>query len=112
MTSVFTLTGGDDMRLVVVEWEDIVGVSREPLPKCDSDLKRHELIMQTVGYLTEFAQHYVVVTDYDVTHAGNGYCHNDFTIIPKGTVRTIVDLYMSEEIGNRPLHSDDIREGT
>jgi len=98
------LTGGDDMRLVIVEWEDIVGVSHEPLPKCDSDLKRNELVKQTTGYLIEFAKHLVVVTDYDVTHAGNGYCHNDFTIIPRGSVRSVVDLYMSEKMQDRSLY--------
>ena len=96
------------MRLVLIEWEDIVGVTREPLPKCDSDLKRFALIMQTTGYLTEFAEHYVVVTDYDVTHEGQGYCHNDFTIIPKGTVHSVRDLYCTEEHGTRPLYDKDL----
>jgi len=92
------------VRLVLVEWEDIVGVGHQAIPKHESDLKQFELVKQTTGFLIEFANHYVIVTDYDVTHEGEGYCHNDFTIIPKGAVRNIRDLYMTEAHGDRPLY--------
>jgi len=101
------LTGGDKMRLVLVEWEDIVGAVHEAIPKYEDDLKKYELIKHTTGYLVEFARHYLVVTDYDVTHDGQGYCHNDFTIIPKGAVRSVHDLYTADKMEDRPLYDPD-----
>jgi hypothetical protein len=86
-------TGGDLlMKLVIVEWEDIVGLSHEPLPKYQSELLEHQLLKQTTGYLIEFEKYLVVVTDYDVSHHGEGYCHNDYTVIPKGVVRWVHEL--------------------
>ncbi len=102
------LIGGDNMRLVLVEWEDIVGAVHEAIPKQEHDLKKYELIKQTTGFLVEFTKHYVVVTDYNVTNSGQGSC-NDFTIIPKGAVRSVHDLYTTEEHGTRPLY--DLEEG-
>lgn len=80
------------MKLVLVEWEDIVGVTHQPLPKYEDELLEHQLLKQTTGFLIEFAKHLVVVTDYDVTHHGVGYRHNDYTVIPKGVVRWVHEL--------------------
>jgi len=97
------------MKLAIVEWEDIVGVTHQPLPRHDANLKEWQLVKQTIGYVIEFAEYLVVVTDYDVTHQGSGYCHNDYTMIPRGVVRSVHDLYMTEEHGDRPLY--DLDEG-
>ncbi len=80
------------MKLAIVEWEDIVGATHQPLPKSEKDLKRWQLVKQTIGYLLEFDEYLIVVTDYDVTHKGNGYLHNDFTKIPRGVVRKVTEL--------------------
>jgi len=83
--------GGNGMKIVLVEWEDIMGLTHKPLPVSDSEIR--PLIKHTVGYLIEFAKHLVVVTDYDETHAGGGgYGHNDFTVIPKGVVLEVTEL--------------------
>lgn len=89
------------MKIVMVEWEDIVGVVREPLPKYQDDLLEHQLLMQTTGLLIEFTKYLVVVTDYDVTHHGAGWCHNDYTIIPRGVVRWVHELV--EYTGPQPV---------
>lgn len=94
--------GRKPMRLVLVEWEDIVGITHATIPKSDRDLKQYQLIKHTMGYLIELDAHVVVVTDYDVTHDGGAFGHNDFTIIPRGVIKTIVDLIEQQEIGTRP----------
>lgn len=93
------------MRLAIVEWEDIVGVTHQPLPHFDSEVEEWQLIKQTVGYVIEFSGYLVVVTDYDVTHKGEGYCHNDYTIIPKGVVRSVHDLEERAPLGKGTLVS-------
>jgi len=79
------------MKIVLVVWEDIVGLTHKPLPVCDSEIR--PLVKHTIGYLIEFAEYLVVVTDYDETHAGGGgYGHNDYTVIPKGVVLEVIEL--------------------
>ncbi len=84
------------MQLAIVEWEDIVAISRQPLPHHDKEVEDGQLIMQTIGYVIEFTDYLIVVTSYDVTHKGEGYYHNDYTIIPRGVIRRVIDLYQAE----------------
>ncbi len=80
----------EDLELQVknvacVWWEDITAYSRVEIPD-DFDIFRLSKI--TVGLVWKETEDYVVlVQDYDLTNRGRGYRHNDFHIIPKGTIK-------------------------
>ncbi len=74
-------------KVAVVRWEDITAYSRVEIPE---DFEIFRLSKITVGLLWREAEDYVVlVQDYDLTNRGRGYRHNDFHIIPKGTIKEI-----------------------
>lgn len=76
-----------DYPIMLVEWEDIVSIARQPIPSVN-DLDNYTLIQHSVGYCIINNKDYIVIaTDYDKTHSGQEYCHNDFTIIPRGVIR-------------------------
>ena len=89
-----------DVMLALVEWEDITGHLRQQVPNCEEELERHLLIKHTVGYIKQFKNHLLVITDFDVTHKGRDFLNSDFTVIPNGAVRKITYL---EPIKNVPI---------
>lgn len=72
-------------RVAAVWWEDITAYSRVEIP---DDFEIFRLAKITVGLVWRETEDYVVlVQDYDLTNRGRGYRHNDFHIIPKGTIK-------------------------
>jgi hypothetical protein len=72
-------------KVAVVKWEDITAYSRVEIPE---DFEIFRLSKITVGLLWKEAEDYIVlVQDYDLTNRGRGYRHNDFHIIPRGTIK-------------------------
>jgi hypothetical protein len=70
-----------------VWWEDITAYSRVEIP---DDFEVFRLSKITVGLIWKETEDYIVlVQDYDLTNRGRGYRHNDFHIIPKGTIKRI-----------------------
>ena len=81
-----------DVDLALVEWEDIVGRTRQEVPDSEEELKGHRLIKHTVGYIKQFENHLLVITDFDVTNKGRGFLNSDFTIIPNGVIQKVIYL--------------------
>lgn len=82
--------GVQTKQIAVVRWEDITAYSRVEIPE---DFEVLRLSKITVGLLWKEAEDYLVlVQDYDLTNKGKGYRHNDFHIIPKGTIKEITVL--------------------
>lgn len=74
-------------HLAAVWWEDITAYSRVEIP---DDFEIFRLSKITVGLIWKETEDYIVlVQDYDLTNRGRGYRHNDFHIIPKGTIKRI-----------------------
>jgi hypothetical protein len=74
-------------HLAAVWWEDITAYSRVEIP---DDFEVFRLSKITVGLIWKETEDYIVlVQDYDLTNRGRGYRHNDFHIIPKGTIKRI-----------------------
>lgn len=72
-------------NVAAVWWEDITAYSRVEIPE---DFEIFRLSKITVGLVWKETEDYVVlVQDYDLTNRGRGYRHNDFHIIPKGTIK-------------------------
>jgi len=79
-------------KLAVVEWVDIVSCQRVPIPSKE-DAAELELVKHTIGYIHEYEDRVVVISDYDVTNAGDEFQrNNDFTVIPRGVIRRIIYL--------------------
>jgi hypothetical protein len=73
--------------IALVKWEDITAYTRVEIPE---DFEIFRLTKLTVGILWKEAQDYIVlVQDYDLSNDGKGYRHNDFHIIPRGTIKEI-----------------------
>ncbi|HCG99883.1 MAG TPA: hypothetical protein DE036_08920 [Actinobacteria bacterium] len=73
-----------------VWWEDITAYSRVEIP---DDFEVFRLSKITVGLVWKETDDYIVlVQDYDLTNRGRGYRHNDFHIIPKGTIKNMTVL--------------------
>ncbi|MCL6472841.1 MAG: hypothetical protein K6T91_08545 [Firmicutes bacterium] len=73
-----------------VWWEDITAYSRVEIP---DDFEIFRLSKITVGLVWKETPDYVVlVQDYDLTNRGRGYRHNDFHIIPRGTIKKMEKL--------------------
>ncbi|HEB12154.1 MAG TPA: hypothetical protein ENI11_00570 [Actinobacteria bacterium] len=73
--------------IALVVWEDITAYTRIEIPD-DFDVLR--LTKITVGILWKESEDYLVlVQDYDLSNRGKGYKHNDFHIIPRGTVKEV-----------------------
>ena len=74
-------------HVAAVWWEDITAYSRVEIPE-DFDIFRLSKI--TIGLLWKETDDYIVlVQDYDLTNRGRGYRHNDFHIVPKGTIKNM-----------------------
>lgn len=74
-------------KVAAVWWEDITAYSRVEIPE---DFEIFRLSKITVGLVWKEAEDYIVlVQDYDLTNRGRGYRHNDFHIIPKGTIKKL-----------------------
>ncbi|HEY3373962.1 MAG TPA: hypothetical protein VGK02_02745 [Candidatus Aquicultor sp.] len=72
-------------KIAAVWWEDITAYSRVEIP---DDFEIFRLSKITVGLVWQETEDYVVlVQDYDLTNHGRGYRHNDFHIIPRGTIK-------------------------
>jgi len=83
--------GEDEQEMLQVKsvaavwWEDITAYSRVEIPE---DFEIYRLSKITVGLIWKETEDYVVlVQDYDLTNRGRGYRHNDFHIIPRGTIK-------------------------
>ncbi|MBE0447098.1 MAG: hypothetical protein IBX64_03190 [Actinobacteria bacterium] len=73
--------------IAAVWWEDITAYSRVEIP---DDFEIFRLSKITVGLVWKETDDYIVlVQDYDLTNRGRGYRHNDFHIIPKGTIKNM-----------------------
>jgi len=73
--------------VAVVWWEDITAYSRVEIPE---DFEIFRLSKITVGLVWKETEDYIVlVQDYDLTNRGRGYRHNDFHIIPRGTIKKL-----------------------
>ncbi|HZD59001.1 MAG TPA: hypothetical protein VE439_00925 [Anaerolineae bacterium] len=73
--------------VAAVWWEDITAYSRVEIPE---DFEIFRLSKITVGLVWKETDDYLVlVQDYDLTNRGRGYRHNDFHIIPKGTIKNM-----------------------
>jgi len=73
--------------VAVVWWEDITAYSRVEIPE---DFEIFRLSKITVGLVWKETEDYIVlVQDYDLTNRGRGYRHNDFHIIPRGTIKRL-----------------------
>lgn len=94
-TSVDFLNDGDFEETQVktvaaVWWEDITAYSRVEIP---DDFEIFRLSKITVGLVWKETDDYIVlVQDYDLTNRGRGYRHNDFHIIPRGTIKNMAVL--------------------
>ncbi|NCO65991.1 hypothetical protein [Candidatus Aquicultor secundus] len=74
-------------NVAAVWWEDITAYSRVEIP---DDFEIFRLSKITVGLVWKETEDYVVlVQDYDLTNRGRGYRHNDFHIIPRGTIKRL-----------------------
>ncbi len=74
-------------RVAAVKWEDITAYSRVEIPE---DFEIFRLAKLTIGLLWKETEDYIVlVQDYDLTNRGRGYRHNDFHIIPRGTIKDL-----------------------
>lgn len=77
-------------QLALIIWEDITAYSRVEIP---DDFEIYRLTKLTVGILwKESSDYLVLVQDYDLSNRGKGYRHNDFHIIPKGTIKEVRPL--------------------
>jgi len=77
-------------NVAAVWWEDITAYSRVEIPE---DFEIFRLSKITVGLVWKETDDYIVlVQDYDLTNRGRGYRHNDFHIIPKGTIKNMAVL--------------------
>ncbi len=77
-------------QIALIIWEDITAYSRVEIP---DDFEIYRLTKLTVGILwKESSDYLVLVQDYDLSNRGKGYRHNDFHIIPKGTIKEIRPL--------------------
>ena len=73
--------------IALIVWEDITAYTRIEIP---DDFEGFRLTKITVGILWEESEDYLVlVQDYDLSNRGKRYQHNDFHIIPTGTVREV-----------------------
>jgi hypothetical protein len=73
--------------IALIIWEDITAYARVEIP---DDFEIYRLTKLTVGILWKESNDYLVlVQDYDFSNQGKGYRHNDFHIIPRGTVKEI-----------------------
>ena len=81
-----------DIELAKVEWEDITGHIRQEVPNTEEEIEAHRLIKHSVGYIKQFKNHLLVITDLDISHKGRDYLNNDFTVIPNGVIRKITYL--------------------
>ncbi|HEB13127.1 MAG TPA: hypothetical protein ENI11_05580 [Actinobacteria bacterium] len=73
--------------IALIVWEDITAYTRIEIPD-DFDVFR--LTKITVGILWKETEDYLVlVQDYDLSNRGKRYQHNDFHIIPRGTVKEV-----------------------
>lgn len=76
--------------VAAVWWEDITAYSRVEIP---DDFEVFRLSKITVGLVWKETDDYIVlVQDYDLTNRGRGYRHNDFHIIPRGTIKNMAVL--------------------
>jgi len=76
--------------VAAVWWEDITAYSRVEIP---DDFEIFRLSKITVGLVWKETDDYIVlVQDYDLTNRGRGYRHNDFHIIPRGTIKNMAVL--------------------
>lgn len=74
-------------KVAAVWWEDITAYSRVEIP---DDFEIFRLSKITVGLIWRETEDYIVlVQDYDLTNRGRGYRHNDFHIIPRGTIKKL-----------------------
>src|SRR3990172_979094 len=74
----------------LIIWEDITAYTRVEIP---DDFEVYRLTKLTVGILwKESSDYLVLVQDYDLSNRGKGYRHNDFHIIPKGTIKEVRPL--------------------
>ena len=73
--------------IALIVWEDITAYTRIEIP---DDFEVLRLTKITVGILWKESEDYIVlVQDYDLSNRGKGYQHNDFHIIPRGTVKEV-----------------------
>lgn len=71
--------------IALIIWEDITAYTRVEIP---DDFEIYRLTKLTVGILwKESSDYLVLVQDYDFSNRGKGYRHNDFHIIPRGTIK-------------------------
>lgn len=70
---------------VSITWEDIVSYPREVMP---TNFEARRLFKESVGILhKETSEYIVLVSEFDISNNGRKYCHNDYTIIPKGSIK-------------------------
>ena len=77
-------------QIALIIWEDITAYTRVEIP---DDFEIYRLTKLTVGIVwKESSDYLVLVQDYDLSNRGKGYRHNDFHIIPRGTIKEIRPL--------------------